>query len=154
VVVIGVAIVWLFWRQKTLPKQADDAWLASLPAENYQQPVVLVCGDGATPLFSGRSLRQVPAGLYLHVADEEQLVSLTESLLSRRPAWGTALRGTGGDTGSAPGRRGPGRATAAFFPKSDALTAQSGGEGAVDSLELPDCTSNGRTFTVVYLCWM
>ncbi|GJL38498.1 hypothetical protein TUM17576_53180 [Enterobacter hormaechei] len=91
VVVIGVAIVWLFWRQKTLPKQADDAWLASLPAENYQQPVVLVCGDGATPLFSDRSLRQVLAGLYLHVADEEQLVSLTESLLSQRPAWGAQL---------------------------------------------------------------
>ena len=91
VVVIGVAIVWLFWLQKTLPKQADDAWLASLPAENYQQPVMLVCGDGATPLFSGRSLRQVPAGLYLHVADEEQLVSLTESLLSRRPAWGAPI---------------------------------------------------------------
>lgn len=91
VVVIGITIVWFFWRQKALPKEADDGWLASLPAENYQQPVVLVCGDGATQLFSDSPLRQVSSGLYLHVADEEQLVSLTESLLSRRPAWASQL---------------------------------------------------------------
>jgi hypothetical protein len=90
VVVIGAAIVWLFWRQKR-HKKADDAWLACLPAENYQQPVMLVCGDGATPLFADSPLRQVPVGLYLHIADEEQLVSLTESLLSRRPAWSSQL---------------------------------------------------------------
>lgn len=91
VVVIGITIVRFFWRQKALAKETDDGWLASLPADSYPQPVVLVCGDGATQLFSESSLRQVPGGLYLHVADEEQLVSLTESLLSRRPAWGSQL---------------------------------------------------------------
>lgn len=91
VVVIGAAIVWFFWRQKTPQKGGDDKWLACLPAEGYQKPVVLVCGDGARQLFADSPLRQVPVGLYLHIADEEQLVSLTESLLSHRPAWSSQI---------------------------------------------------------------
>ena len=91
VVLIGVVIVWFFWRQKTPQKGADVRWLACLPGESYQQPVVLVCGDGARQLFADSTLRQVPVGLYLHIADEEQLVSFSESLLSRRPAWGSQL---------------------------------------------------------------
>ncbi|MEW9220225.1 OmpA family protein, partial [Klebsiella pneumoniae] len=70
---------------------ADSAWLSRLPPKTYRQPVVLVCGDAAASLFTENPLRQVAGGLYLHVADEEQLIRQAEVLLADRPAWASQL---------------------------------------------------------------
>ncbi len=52
---------------------------------------MLVCGDAAASLFTENPLRQVAGGLYLHVADEEQLIRQAEVLLADRPAWASQL---------------------------------------------------------------
>ena len=52
-----------------------------IAAQTYRQPVVLVCGD-AQHRYSENPLRQVAGGLYLHVADEEQLIRQAEVLLA------------------------------------------------------------------------
>ncbi|MDP1020010.1 OmpA family protein, partial [Klebsiella pneumoniae] len=85
-IVIAVGLL-ACWRGKKRQTEADSAWLSRLPPKTYRQPVVLVCGDAAASLFTENPLRQVAGGLYLHVADEEQLIRQAEVLLADRPAW-------------------------------------------------------------------
>ena len=81
VIAVGLLACWRGKRQT----EADSAWLSRLPPKTYRQPVVLVCGDAAASLFTENPLRQVAGGLYLHVADEEQLIRQAEVLLADRP---------------------------------------------------------------------
>lgn len=89
-IIIAVGLL-ACWRGKKRQTEADSAWLSRLPPKTYRQPVVLVCGDAAASLFTENPLRQVAGGLYLHVADEEQLIRQAEVLLADRPAWASQL---------------------------------------------------------------
>ena len=89
-IVIAVGLL-ACWRGKKRQTEADSAWLSRLPPKTYRQPVVLVCGDAAASLFTENPLRQVAGGLYLHIADEEQLIRQAEVLLADRPAWASQL---------------------------------------------------------------
>lgn len=98
VVVAVLVIVALVWRQaKRGPRQqgelSDLAGSASLPAASYQQPVVMVCGDGLPDLFGAvpveqLALRATEQGCYVRVPSPERLPSIIASIKVVRPEWG------------------------------------------------------------------
>lgn len=67
-----------------------------LPAASFQQPVVLVCGDGQQGLFDAVEAgeprwRMTPQGCYLPVDNPEQLPRMVRSILAQRPQWSGQL---------------------------------------------------------------
>ncbi|WP_110973013.1 OmpA family protein [Pseudomonas huaxiensis] len=101
VVAAVLVIVARAWRQakRGAPQQdelSDLAGSASLPPANYQQPVVMVCGDGLIDLFGPvpveqLALRVTEQGCYVRVPTPERLQSIIASIKVVRPEWGAQL---------------------------------------------------------------
>lgn len=67
-----------------------------LPAADYRQPVVLVCGDGLAGLFGAvpaaqLTLRTTSQGCYVRIPTLDQLLTVTAGIQSLRPEWGGQL---------------------------------------------------------------
>ncbi|MEP9195232.1 OmpA family protein [Enterobacter kobei] len=82
----GVAL-WCQWRQQKRSRAVSDAIMEhSLPPDDFQGAVVLVCGDTAS-LFSGDTVwRETRHGWYLRVQNAEELPLLAQHLAAVRPA--------------------------------------------------------------------
>ncbi|KAB8313419.1 OmpA family protein [Erwinia endophytica] len=87
VVLVCAVALWRQWRGVRIGHGAtDDFTDASLPPEDFQGAVVLVCGDNA-PLFASTARhRESRQGWYLQVKDAEQLPLLAQRLSRVRPA--------------------------------------------------------------------
>lgn len=87
-----VAVGWA-WRRAGQRGQAEGLGVAEpgLPPAGYGLPVVLVCGDGLSPLFAGASLRTTAQGCYVQVAKVEQLPAAVAGLQAVRPEWAGQL---------------------------------------------------------------
>jgi outer membrane protein OmpA-like peptidoglycan-associated protein len=92
-----VIVAWIRvgrWASRHNESLLVDA--SSLPPASYRKPVVLVCGDGLSGLFSvtpnkQSSLRVTQQGCYLRVPAPQQLSAATETVLNLRPDWGGQL---------------------------------------------------------------
>ncbi|WP_236205895.1 OmpA family protein [Pseudomonas tohonis] len=85
----------LAWRWAGQRGLTLDAGL-QLPAAGFQQPVVLVCGDGQRGLFdepdaAGPRWRMTTQGCYLPVDNLEHLPLMVRTILAQRPHWGGQL---------------------------------------------------------------
>ena len=81
--VCGAALWHRWWRRQFVSIPVTEH---SLPPEDFQGAVVLVCGDTA-PLFSpDTAYRETRQGWYLHAQNAEQLLLLAQHLAAVRPA--------------------------------------------------------------------
>lgn len=76
-------------RQSQLLELVDEQ---ALPAANYRQPLLLVCGDGQDALFGSEAdatthLRTTEQGCYLRVPSVEQLPAYVDAVLAHRAHW-------------------------------------------------------------------
>ncbi|MDH4581504.1 OmpA family protein [Pseudomonas sp. BN415] len=80
----------LAWRWAGQSLSALDSAIP-LPAADFRQPLVLVCGDGLPGLFDGSAegavLRTTSQGCYLRVEGLEWLPLRVGSVLAHRPHW-------------------------------------------------------------------
>ncbi|MHC5352425.1 OmpA family protein [Metapseudomonas furukawaii] len=87
-------VAFLVWRRVSHPLPALDSAIP-LPAADFRQPLVLVCGDGLSGLFGdsadGALLRTTSQGCYLRVEDCERLPLRVGSILALRPHWAGQL---------------------------------------------------------------
>jgi len=80
----------VLWRQRRLYRNRQSASGRieenSLPPEDFQGAVVLVCGDTAQLFSADMAHRETRQGWYLRAEDAEQLPLLAQHLASVRPA--------------------------------------------------------------------
>jgi outer membrane protein OmpA-like peptidoglycan-associated protein len=94
VVALALALAWRRAGRHAARLRQDLALEGkrSLPATGFQQPVVLVCGDGLPALFGapeggGAVLHTTVQGCYLRVDDIERLSQKVRAILAHRPHW-------------------------------------------------------------------
>lgn len=80
----------MLWRQLRASQLRAQALMEivdeSLPPEDFQGAVILVCGDNAPLFVSGSRYRETRQGWYLWVKDAEQLPLFAQYLSQVRPA--------------------------------------------------------------------
>ncbi len=80
----------MLWRQRRASQRRAQALRdivdESLPPEDFQGAVILVCGDNSALFVSGSRHRETRQGWYLWVKDAEQLPLLAQHLSLVRPA--------------------------------------------------------------------
>lgn len=93
-VLLAVLLGWLLAGRRAL-RQRQSALLAEgcvLPAADYRQPIVAVCGDGLPGLFGNvpdnrLALRITEQGCYVRVASVERLSPTIDYILANRAHW-------------------------------------------------------------------
>lgn len=93
-VLLAVLLGWLLAGRRAL-RQRQSALLAEgcvLPAADYRQPIVAVCGDGLPGLFGNvpdnrLALRITEQGCYVRVASVERLSPAIDYILANRAHW-------------------------------------------------------------------
>ncbi|CNH31975.1 OmpA/MotB domain-containing protein [Yersinia intermedia] len=87
VVILCAAVGYFQWRKYNGNKVAHQSIADStLPPEDFQGAVVLVCGDSDALFSSSASFRETRQGWYLAVKLPEQLPILAQHLAAERPA--------------------------------------------------------------------
>ncbi|MEG1601703.1 OmpA family protein, partial [Citrobacter sp.] len=87
VVVVCGTLLWRQWHLSQIREAAlKGIQDASLPPEDFQGAVVLVCGDNSALFAPEVRHRETRQGWYLHVNDHEQLPLLARHLSLVRPA--------------------------------------------------------------------
>ncbi|MDH1319637.1 OmpA family protein [Enterobacter bugandensis] len=80
----------MLWRQRRASQRRAQALRdivdESMPPEDFQGAVILVCGDNSALFVSGSRHRETRQGWYLWVKDAEQLPLLAQHLSLVRPA--------------------------------------------------------------------
>ncbi|MCO7515185.1 OmpA family protein [Pseudomonas guariconensis] len=97
-VVVLVVMGWLV-ADRSASRQHQSMVLAgdcALPADEYRQPVVAVCGDGLHALFGAApedqlALRVTEQGCYLRVPSLDRLPTIIDYVLANRPHWAGQL---------------------------------------------------------------
>ncbi len=86
-VILSGGVGYLQWRKHNRNKVAHQSIADStLPPEDFQGVVVLVCGDGNALFSPSASFRETRQGWYLAVRMPEQLPMLAQHLAAERPA--------------------------------------------------------------------
>lgn len=87
VVILSGGVGYLQWRKHNRNKVAHQSIADStLPPEDFQGAVVLVCGDSDALFSTSASFRETRQGWYLAVQLPEQLPILAQHLAAERPA--------------------------------------------------------------------
>ncbi|AJJ21319.1 OmpA family protein [Yersinia intermedia] len=87
VVILCAAVGYFQWRKYNGNKVAHQSIADStLPPEDFQGAVILVCGDSDALFSSSASFRETRQGWYLAVKLPEQLPILAQHLAAERPA--------------------------------------------------------------------
>ncbi|KLP52842.1 ompA family protein [Enterobacter genomosp. O] len=84
ILLVCSAALWHRWRRRqfvSIPVTEH-----SLPPEDFQGAVVLVCGDTAALFSPDTAYRETRQGWYLHAQNAEQLLLLAQHLAAVRPA--------------------------------------------------------------------
>ncbi|WP_347337645.1 OmpA family protein [Pseudomonas nitroreducens] len=93
-VILSAALGW-FFAGRLASRQRQTVVLAKdsvLPAAEFRQPVVVVCGDGLSALFGDAPASQLVVrvseqGCYLRAAGQDRLPVVIDYLLANRPHW-------------------------------------------------------------------
>lgn len=87
VVIFSGALGYFQWRRHNRHDVACEHIVDStLPPENFQGAVVLVCGDSEALFSASTTFRETRQGWYICVKTPEQLPLITQHLVSERPA--------------------------------------------------------------------
>lgn len=86
---LTILLLWISFRRQA-PAQCMP-WLQDLPAPEYRQPVVIVCGDFPQAWPQDSPVLLQPQGCWIRSPEDQDLQQTGLQLLAARPQWGNQL---------------------------------------------------------------
>lgn len=86
---LTILLLWISFRRLS-PTQLMP-WLQDLPAPEYRQPVVIICGDFPQAWPQDSPMLLQPQGCWIRSPEDQDLQQTGLQLLAARPQWGNQL---------------------------------------------------------------